>query len=380
MLLTKGLEIEHYLGKKTGVLVPSSKKILEFAQVKDPKFAQVLSLEPEQRNIEFITEAHYSYFDLIKEACQKRIYLRDLIKKFDPDLTLVAGSSSSLGLEPEDFIISKSNDPYHKHIRDCHGLSTLTASIHYNFGLDNQAEVIRICNLLRLEAALILALSASSPFFNKQISGFQSYRWLSFPKNPEYIPFFKNQKEYINWLEKEIANKKLFNFRHLWSSVRPNGENRPYQIDRIEVRIADASFKWEIIRAILAWVEARIIYFLEHPEIDTNQENCQELNSICQINESDSSSRGLSASFSDWLFQEETSIFQAIENRLKELSKLNLDFQIKSNLKLIEKILMNGNESSQKLEKVNNYQTIENILQDWTREFVEEDLALFSSL
>ena len=34
-LLTKGLEIEHYLGKSSGLLLPLSREVLEFAQKED---------------------------------------------------------------------------------------------------------------------------------------------------------------------------------------------------------------------------------------------------------------------------------------------------------------------------------------------------------
>ena len=41
------------------------------------------------------------------------------------------------------------------------------------------------------------------------------------------------------WVEHQLASGAMRNERHLWTSVRPNGPRRPYDLNRVELRICD---------------------------------------------------------------------------------------------------------------------------------------------
>ena len=58
------------------------------------------------------------------------------------------------------------------------------------------------------------------------------------------------------------------NVRHLWNSVRPNGDRRPYSLNRLELRICDLVTDPIALLAITALLEARIMQILDDPYLD----------------------------------------------------------------------------------------------------------------
>lgn len=59
---------------------------------------------------------------------------------------------------------SDPGNPYHDYIEQTYGTKVVTASIHINIGISDMETLMRACRLVRVEAPLILALTASSPF------------------------------------------------------------------------------------------------------------------------------------------------------------------------------------------------------------------------
>jgi predicted glutamate--cysteine ligase len=58
------------------------------------------------------------------------------------------------------------------------------------------------------------------------------------------------------------------NVRHLWVSVRPNGDRRPYDLNRLELRICDLVTDPIALLAMTALLEARLIQIINNPAID----------------------------------------------------------------------------------------------------------------
>jgi predicted glutamate--cysteine ligase len=352
MLLTKGIEVEQFTGQLDGQILPLS--ALVCSQLKE------FSVEPDQRNVEYITPVVTDYNDLLYALVEPRIKLRKFLKSQNPSWTVVPGSSLALPFD-KTFHFSKPDDPYHQHIQKTHGLAIITTSLHYNFGINDKEELIRLVNLIRLEAPLILALSACSPFYDGTVTGNQSHRWINFPKVPEFVPFFEDHAHFIEWNNQTIRAGEMFNVRHLWSSVRPNGAMRPTDINRLEVRIADLSTDWEMMLAIAAWIELRIHYFLQNPELKVPSDDFA-LITLSNENETSAARAGLAGHFSDWIYEEETNMFNAVEERLAEMYSLANKLEIGRFLRPIEKALTEGNEASKKLELFNDSYSIPQIM------------------
>jgi predicted glutamate--cysteine ligase len=215
--LSKGFEVEIYTGTPQGQIIGFSDQIV--AELNG--FVR----EPDARNVEYTTAPLQRYEQLLCELVRPRRTLRNYLKTLG-DYTLIPGSTLSTG-DTSTFHRSDPHNPYHAYIEQTYHTDVVTASIHINIGISDPEELMRACRLIRLEAPLYLALTASSPFLDGQATGYHSTRWHLFPKTPKHVPLFTSHQHHIDWMEAQLANGTMHNVRHLWSSVRPNGDRRP---------------------------------------------------------------------------------------------------------------------------------------------------------
>lgn len=257
-MLSKGFEVELYTGTPTGKIIGFSDRIVQEL----PGFVR----EPDSRNVEFTTPPVYLYDQALCELLRPRLRLRAYLCTLG-EYTLVPGSTLSLG-DSQHFYRSDPHNPYHTYIEHTYGSRVVTTSVHINIGLREPEVLIRACRLVRVEAALFLALSASSPFLDGAVTGYHSSRWAMFPKTPAYVPLFTSHAHFIAWTEEQLRQGTMQNVRHLWSAVRPNGARRPYDLNRLELRICDLVTNPIELLAITALLEARLLQLLEEPELD----------------------------------------------------------------------------------------------------------------
>jgi len=258
VLLSKGFEVEMYTGTPEGEVVGFSDKIVATLE----GFVR----EPDARNVEYTTAPFCRYEHLLCELLKPRVRLRDYLQSLG-DYTIIPGSTLPLGGAGE-FHRSDPQNPYHTYIENTYGTDVVTASIHINIGMANPEQLMRACRLIRLEAPLYLALTASSPFFDGHITGFHSTRWQLFPQTPQHVPLFESHLHHIRWVETQLEAGSMQSVRHLWSSVRPNGDRRPYDLNRLELRICDLVDNPVELLAIMALLEARIQQMLAQPNLD----------------------------------------------------------------------------------------------------------------
>ena len=103
------------------------------------------------------------------------------------------------------------------------------------------------------------------------------------------MPFFVNHNSYIDWIDENISNKNMQNIRHFWSSIRPNGPQRPLILDRLELRICDFVHDVNLLLAITAMLELRILHLFENlnnlDPLKVSVFSTDELSEICDQNE-----------------------------------------------------------------------------------------------
>jgi predicted glutamate--cysteine ligase len=258
VLLSKGFEIEMYTGTPQGDIVGLSDKIVESLD----GFVR----EPDSRNVEYTTAPLSCYDRLLCALVRPRQQLRQYLRRLG-DYTLLPGST--LSLEQSDrFYRSDPNNPYHTYIEQTYGTKVVTASVHINIGISEPELLMRAIRLVRLEAPLYLALSASSPFLKGQPTGYHSTRWGIFPKTPAHVPLFESHAHFIRWTEAQLKAGTMQNVRHLWASVRPNGDRRPYNLNRLELRICDLIVDPIALLAVTALIEARVWQVIDNPSLD----------------------------------------------------------------------------------------------------------------
>lgn len=253
-LLLKGFEVELYTGRPDGTVVGCSAEVAAALEG--------FVTEPDCRNLEYITPPAASYATQLELLLEPRRRLRPWLAQ--RGLTLLPGSTLSTG-DSQRFERSNPENPYHAYIESTYGTRVVTASVHINLGLTDPDQLFAACRLVRCEAALLLALSACSPFVDGQVTGAHSQRWLQFPLTPDQVPLFLNHGHYIQWVEEQLELGTMQNVRHLWTSVRPNGERRPYDLNRLEIRICDLVADPQMLLALTAFVELRIHQLLRDP-------------------------------------------------------------------------------------------------------------------
>jgi len=205
------------------------------------------------------------------------------------------------------FYRSDPQNPYHDYIEQTYGTKVVTASIHINVGFEDTEKLIQACRLIRLEAPLYLALSASSPFIDGKATGYHSTRWAVFPQTPSYVPLFEDHAHHIRWVNQQLDQKTMQNVRHLWLSVRPNGDHRPYNLNRLELRICDLMVDPIALLAVTALLEARLTQMLLTPDLDPLQQSqlpahsrAEDLVAIAYANEQAVARKSLAAELRHW--------------------------------------------------------------------------------
>ncbi|CBN54386.1 MULTISPECIES: glutamate--cysteine ligase [Kamptonema] len=344
MLLSKGFEVEMYTGTPQGDIVGLSDKIVSDLD----GFVR----EPDSRNVEYTTAPLCSYDRLLCALVKPRRQLRAYLKQLG-DYTILPGSTLSLG-GSDRFFRSDPNNPYHTYIEQTYGTKVVTASIHINIGIAQPELLMQAIRLIRVEAPLYLALSASSPFLDGAVTGYHSTRWGLFPKTPAIVPLFESHRHFINWTEEQLVAGTMQNVRHLWSSVRPNGDRRPYNLNRAEMRICDLVTNPISLLAIAALLEARLWQMLADPSLDPLEISTlpattrnQDLIALTEANEAAASKLSLDATLRHWQDGRKILARDWIEEIYQQVWPIAKQRGFSCFLSPLKKILREGNEAQQ---------------------------------
>ena len=355
-LLLKGFEIELFTGRSNGenvgVSTAAARELEGFVT------------EPDHRNLEYITAPEADYAPQVEALLQPRRELRQWLKQ--RDLTLLPGSTLSLG-DPEHFERSDPENPYHGLIEATYGTRVVTASIHINLGIPDNTWLFQALRLIRCEAALLLALSASSPFLGGHLTGAHSQRWLQFPLTPESVPLFTDHQHYVEWIETQLQNGSMHNVRHLWTSVRPNGPQRPTDLNRLELRICDLITNPALLLAITALMELRVLMLHQAPErldpLVASLLSPDELQALCDSNDAAAARSSLDAELRHWSDGRSLSARRWITDLYTSVTPLAKTLGLEQQLKPIQQVLDQGNQAMRWLAAIEAGRTIPDVIQ-----------------
>ena len=365
--LLKGFEVELFTGRSDGRNVGIA------ARAKQE--LQGFVTEPDHRNLEYVTDPLADY-DGIAEAllAPRRTLRRWLIEQ---DLTLLPGSTLSLG-DTDRFERSDPDNPYHSLIETTYGTAVVTASIHINLGIDNPADLFAALRLVRCEAALLLSLSASSPFLNGQVTGAHSQRWLQFPLTPSRVPLFVDHEHFITWSNQQIQAGTMHNVRHLWTSVRPNGPDRPHQLNRIELRICDLITDPDVLIAVTTLLELRVQQVLREPEqhdpLRSSALNLQQLEELSMSNDRAAARSSLEATLHNWRDGRERSCRDWLEHLIETVTPLAQELGLQQQLDPLSAVLNDGNQAMRWLQGIHAGGSIESVLRESITAMREEEM------
>jgi predicted glutamate--cysteine ligase len=374
-VLTKGFEVEVYTGSPTGDIIGLSDRITADLE----GFVR----EPDSRNVEYVTDPLLGYEELLCALVQPRLRLRQYLHTLG-DYTVIPGSTLSLG-DSSHFHRSDPLNPYHTYIENTYGTNVVTASVHINVGISDPEVLMRACRLIRLEAPLFLALSAASPFLDGKVTGFHSSRWAVFPQTPKSVPLFTSHAHFIEWTEAQLAAGTMQNVRHLWSSVRPNGAKRPYDLNRLELRICDLVTNPVRLLAISALLEARIQQLIDDPSLaplnsSIFRTDLDQLDRLTAANEKAAAHLSLDAELTHWQDGRSLLARDWVEELYTEVWPTAKKQGFSCFLNPIQTILREGNEAQQWLKLVDKGWSIRSIMQQGILSMELDELELRNKL
>jgi len=352
--LYKGFEIELFTGTYNSHVGISDQVEKQFSN---------FVMEPDNRNVEYITDPSKDYEELYSFLLQPRQDLRKWLA--ERKLTIIPSSTLCFNHDSE-FKRSDNLNNYHNFIESNYGISIATSSVHINLGIDNVDKLFAAIRLVRCEASIYLGLSASSPFLNGEFTGNHSQRWLQFPKTPEEVPFFEDHIHYINWVDQNLKSGKMQNIRHFWSSIRPNGPQRPFKLDRLELRICDFIADIDLLLSVTTLLELRVLFLFENIEyldpLISGNFSLRELQSICDRNEKEVAKNSLNAELIHWKDGKKIICHEWIQNLVDEVTFLAKRFNMDSQLDPIRLVLQDGNQAMKWINSYKEGNSVEEIM------------------
>ena len=186
-----------------------------------------------------------------------------------------------------------------------------------------------------------------------------------------------NHNSYVDWIKENIANKNMQNIRHFWSSIRPNGPKRPYVLDRLELRICDYVSNIDLLLAITALLEIRVIHLFENLEsldpLRNSIFSMDQLIKICDQNEIKAAQNSLDAELMHWRDGKKVICREWIKSLLLDLSLTAEKLNMKDLLKPIYRVLEEGNQSMIWIKQYQEGLSIEDIMQHAEQDMIKSE-------
>ena len=143
------------------------------------------------------------------------------------------------------------------------GKRFISQGLHVHIGVDDEEKAIKVNNNLRLYIPILLALTASSPFYEAADTGLMSYRTKLFEALPlAGMPDSLDDWEEFNTLINLLRRSGIIeSVKDIWWDVRPHPD-----FGTVEVRICDIPYSLRDILAITALIQALVIALAEQYE------------------------------------------------------------------------------------------------------------------
>jgi carboxylate-amine ligase len=137
----------------------------------------------------------------------------------------------------------------------------LIFGMHVHVGVDDPDKAIHVADGLRVHLAVLLALSANSPFWRAQATGLQSARIPIFRAFPRVgiPPAYGDWAGYEREIEFMVRSGVMDDYTYLWYDVRPHPD-----LGTVEVRVCDSQTRIEHTLGLAALIQAMVRELAEH--------------------------------------------------------------------------------------------------------------------
>jgi carboxylate-amine ligase len=333
---TVGIEEEYMLlDPETLDLAPRAERILQ-AEV-GGEFAASISPELFDSLVEFHTGVCDGAADAGREL--RRLRRHAVLAAQRQGLRLGSAGTHPFSLFERQRIMRR--DRYRMLIDELQyaGRRELIYGLHVHVAVDDPDCAIRIVDALRAHLCELVALSASSPFWRGEPTGFASCRHLIFSAFPRSgpPPQFASYEEYAAVVEQLVASGSIEDYTRTWWDVRPHP-----RFGTVEVRVMDAVTRVEDAIALAAYVQSLVRHYAEAPA-----DPCHPV--IANENKWRAARYGLDAVVSDAHTSGPAPVTELIERTLAAIAPHARELGCERELGGIERILRNGNGAARQL-------------------------------
>jgi carboxylate-amine ligase len=227
-------------------------------------YARLAEALPEQGRERFKPELMQSVIELNTDVCES---VKDAERDLRGRVGVVESAADSLGLalwwgglHPFSLCRNQRVTPEDRYVKLVDLLQELarrlvTFGLHVHVGVDTGDKAVMICDRILRHLPTLLALSASSPFWEGQPTGLKSYRSKVMESLPTagMPPLMRNWSEYV-WLVNHMEATGFINtIRELWWDVRPH-----HNFGTVEVRVCDMPGNLDDVLALAALAQCLV--------------------------------------------------------------------------------------------------------------------------
>ncbi len=214
------------------------------------------------------------------------------------------------------------------------GRRLITQGLHVHIGIDNGDKAISVVDRMRTFLPLLLAISASSPFFEGEDTGLCSFRSKLFealPRSgiPDSFKSWENFQTLANLLYKAGIIKTA---RDIWWDIRPHSI-----LGTVEVRVCDVPFRFKEIMALVAFIRVLVEYCYFNKKASPKVHR-----SILLNNKWNACRYGLKGTFVDPFTLNRTSIKDALELIFVETAEQFREIGAQDHLNTLKEMLKRG--------------------------------------
>jgi glutamate---cysteine ligase / carboxylate-amine ligase len=137
----------------------------------------------------------------------------------------------------------------------------LIFGMHVHVGVDDPDKAIHIANGMRVHMAVLLGLSANSPFWRADVTGLASTRTPIFRAFPRVgiPPTYEDWADFERRIEFMIEAGVIHDYTYLWHDVRPHPN-----FGTVEIRVMDGQTRVEHTLGLAALVQGLVHELSEH--------------------------------------------------------------------------------------------------------------------
>lgn len=340
-----GIEEEYFLSSAaSGNLVARApKKLLPAAQA---KLGEFVTAELLQSQIEIASPIFHSSDEAYASMARMRSTLAELAATMG--LRLIAASTHPLGAWREQAVTEKPR--YDQLMSDFRivGQRNLVCGMHVHVAIPEQVDRVQLMNRAMPWLPLFLALSTSSPFWDRHITGLLSYRQAVYDEWPRSgIPdFFDDQRDYDAFVALMTKGGAARDASYFWWAIRP-----ALKYPTLELRIADICTRVADGVAIAALFRTLIATLIANPEL--GRKPTTHTRRLIDENRWRAKRDGTAAKLIDEASQSEIPIADVLSQLLSIVDAEADRLQCKPSLRRLETILANGTSAHAQLKLYN---------------------------